>query len=218
MNNFKFIKSKLSLDEATGFIRQVVRSYFDFDEDGNIVGYTPYFGELTLKIKFLRYYTDYTFSDDPQEDYANICDLDVYEHCEHFSYAQFEGIVDAINHEVEVKREIYINSQNGMTRLLNSISNIVESIDVSKFDFEKANEFMSKFNKSDLNAKDIINTYLQSDEYKSEKEKQLTDVIDSKNVAITAMKNQMKQEIVNELKSDLQIARGASNKVVQMKG
>lgn len=218
MNNFKFIKSKLSLDEATDFIRQVVRSYFDFDEDGNIVGYTPYFGELTLKIKFLRYYTDYNFSDDPDEDYANICDLDIYEHCEHFSYTQFEVIVDAINHEVEVKREIYINSQNGMTRLLNSISNIVESIDTSKFDLEKANEFMGKFNKSDLNAKDIVNTYLQSDEYKSAKEKELNEVIDSKNEVIDAMKNQMKNEIVKELIDEFKIAKGAHDKVVQMKG
>ena len=218
MNNFKFIKSKLSLDEATDFISQVVRSYFNFDEDGNIVGYTPYFGELTLDIMFLKYYTDYKFSEDPNEDYVNICNLDFYEYCEHFSYAQFEKIVDAINLEVEAKREIYINSQNGITRLLNSISNIVESIDTSKFDLEKVNGFMGKFNKSDLNAKDIVNTYLQSDEYKSAKEKELNEVIDSKNEVIAAMKNQMKNEVVKELMGEFKIAKGAHDKVVQMKG
>lgn len=215
---FNIVKEKLTLSEATNFINEVVCAFFNYDDNGDIVGYTPYFGRIKLKIAFLKYYTDYKFSDDPAMDFDGISGFEIKDYYEDIDFIQFVEIDNAIQDEVNVNKKIYIENQNGFSKLMNELSSAVQAFNIPEFDFSELNKFMKKFDESGLNAKDIVNAYLQSDEYKSEKEKQLTDVIDSKNEVINAMKNQMKQEVMKELIDEFKIAKGAHDKVVQMKG
>ena len=125
---------------------------------------------------------------------------------------------NAIQDKVNTLKEIYVENQNGFSKLMNELTSTVQSLNIPEFDFAELNKFMKKFDESGLNAQELVNTYLQSDEYKSAKEKELNEVIDSKNEIITAMKNQMKNEVVKELMDEFKIVKGASSKVVQIKG
>ena len=217
---FNIVKKGLTLSEAASFINKVVTSFFNYDETGEPIGFTPYFGVVTLKIEFLKYYTDFNFSDNSENDYAEIANIrmkDMYD-SDKIDLVQFTEIYNAIQDEVNVKKQIYIQNQNGFSKLMNELTSVVQSLNIPEFDFAELNKFMKKFDESGLNAHELVNTYLQSDEYKSAKEKELNEVIDSKNEVITAMKNQMKNEVVKELIDEFKIAKGAHDKVVQIKG
>ena len=217
---FNIVKKGLTLSEAASFINKVVTSFFNYNETGEPIGFTPYFGVVTLKIEFLKYYTDFNFSDNSENDYAEIANIrmkDMYD-SDKIDLVQFTEIYNAIQDEVNVKKQIYIQNQNGFSKLMNELTSVVQSLNIPEFDFAELNKFMKKFDESGLNAKELVNTYLQSDEYKSTKEKELNEVIDSKNEVITAMKNQMKNEVIKELMDEFKIAKGAHDKVVQIKG
>lgn len=216
--NFNIVKEKLTLSEAVNFINEVVHDFFNYDGNGDIIGFTPYLGRVKLKIAFLKYYTDFEFSDDPEKDFEGICGLQIKDSYGDIDFIQFAEIDNAIQDEVNTLKKIYIENQNGFSKLMNELSSVVQSLNIPEFDFAELNKFMKKFDESGLNANELVNTYLQSDEYKSAKEKELNEVIDSKNEVINAMKNQMKNEVVKELRDDFKIAKGAHNKVVQMKG
>lgn len=216
--NFNIIKERLTLKESVNFINKVVHTFFDYDDNGDIVGFTPYLGRIQLKIEFLKYYTDYKFSDDPEKDFENICGFQIKNTYGKIDVIQFIEMDNAIQDEVNTLKKIYVENQNGFSKLMNELSSVVQSLNIPEFDFAELNKFMKKFDESGLNAQELVNTYLRSDEYKSAKEKELNEVIDSKNEVINAMKNQMKNEVIKELKDDFKIAKGAHDKVVQMKG
>lgn len=216
--NFNIIKERLTLKESVNFINKVVHTFFDYDDNGDIVGFTPYLGRIQLKIEFLKYYTDYKFSDDPEKDFENICGFQIKDTYGKIDVIQFIEMDNAIQDEVNTLKKIYVENQNGFSKLMNELSSVVQSLNIPEFDFAELNKFMKKFDESGLNAQELVNTYLRSDEYKSAKEKKLNEVIDSKNEVINAMKNQMKNEVIKELKDDFKIAKGAHDKVVQMKG
>ena len=216
--DFNIVKERLTLKESVDFINKVVHTFFDYDENGDIIGFTPYLGRIQLKVEFLKYYTDYKFSDDPEKDFESICGFQIKDSYGKIDFLQFIEIDNAIQDEVNVLKKVYVENQNGFSKLMNELTSVVRSFNIPEFDFAELDKFMKKFNESGLNAKELINTYLQSDEYKSAKEKELNEVIDSKNEVITAMKNQMKQEVVKELRDEIKIAKGVANKVVQIKG
>lgn len=215
---FDIVKERLTLKESVNFINKVVHTFFDYDDNGDIVGFTPYLGRIQLKIEFLKYYTDYKFSDDPEKDFENICGFQIKDTYGKIDVIQFIEMDNAIQDEVNTLKKIYVENQNGFSKLMNELSSVVQSLNIPEFDFAELNKFMKKFDESGLNAQELVNTYLRSDEYKSAKEKKLNEVIDSKNEVINAMKNQMKNEVIKELKDDFKIAKGAYDKVVQMKG
>ena len=202
--NFKIIKKKLTLEEVNNYVNSVVNAYFIYDDNNEIIGYTPYYGTLQEKIEFLKSYTDYNFEEDTAKMYEDICGLKIsdYYNSDKFDLIQFVEIRDAIHEEVNVKRTIFIDSQNGLNKLLNSINALVNKIDFSKLNMDEMNQFVQKFNKSDLNAESIIEAYVKSDSYKDNKEKELNNIIDSKNDIINGIKTQMKKEILDELIKD----------------
>lgn len=216
--NFNIVKERLTLKESVNFINKVVHTFFDHDDNGDIIGFTPYLGRIQLKIEFLKYYTDFKFSDDPEKDFEGICGFQIKDCYGKIDFIQFAEMDNAIQDKVNTLKEIYVENQNGFSKLMNELASIVQSLNIPEFDFAELNKFMKKFDESGLNAQELVNTYLQSDEYKSAKEKELNEVIDSKNEIITAMKNQMKNEVVKELMDEFKIAKGASSKVVQIKG
>ena len=202
--DFNIVKAKLTLEEVNDFVNSVVNAYFIYDDNNEIIGYTPYYGTLQEKIEFLKSYTDYNFEEDTAKMYEDICGLKIsdYYNSDKFDLIQFVEIRDAIHEEVNVKRTIFIDSQNGLNKLLNSINALVNKIDFSKLNMDEMNQFVQKFNKSDLNAESIIEAYVKSDSYKDNKEKELNNIIDSKNDIINGIKTQMKKEILDELIKD----------------
>lgn len=210
--NFKIIKKKLTLEEVNNYVNSVVNAYFVYDDNNEIIGYTPYYGTLQEKIEFLKSYTDYNFEEDTAKMYEDICGLKIsdYYNSDKFDLIQFVEIRDAIHEEVNVKRTIFIDSQNGLNKLLNSINALVNKIDFSKLNMDEMNQFVQKFNKSDLNAESIIEAYVKSDSYKDNKEKELNNIIDSKNDIINGIKTQMKKEILDELIKDSKAKNKAS--------
>ena len=214
---FNIVKKRLTLKESVNFINKVVRTFFDYDDNGDIIGFTPYLGRIQLKIEFLKYYTDFKFSDNPEKDFEGICGFQIKDCYGKIDFIQFAEMDNAIQDKVNTLKEIYVENQNGFSKLMNELTSTVQSLNIPEFDFAELNKFMKKFDESGLNAQELVNTYLQSDEYKSAKEKELNEVIDSKNEVITAMKNQMKNEVVKELIDEFKIVKGAHDKVVQMK-
>ena len=210
--NFKIIKKKLTLEEVNNYVNSVVNAYFVYDDNNEIIGYTPYYGTLQEKIEFLKAYTDYNFEEDTAKMYQDICGLKIsdYYNSDKFDLIQFVEIRDAIHEEVNVKRTIFIDSQNGLNKLLNSINALVNKIDFSKLNMDEMNQFVQKFNKSDLNAESIVEAYVKSDSYKDNKEKELNNIIDSKNDIINGIKTQMKKEILDELIKDSKAKNKAS--------
>ena len=210
--NFKIIKKKLTLEEVNNYVNSVVNAYFIYDDNNEIIGYTPYYGTLQEKIEFLKSYTDYNFEEDTAKMYEDICGLKIsdYYNSDKFDLIQFVEIRDAIHEEVNVKRTIFIDSQNGLNKLLNSINALVNKIDFSKLNMDEMNQFVQKFNKSNLNAESIVEAYVKSDSYKDNKEKELNNIIDSKNDIINGIKTQMKKEILDELIKDSKAKNKAS--------
>ena len=210
--NFKIIKKKLTLEEVNDFVNSVVNAYFIYDDNNEIIGYTPYYGTLQEKIEFLKSYTDYNFEEDTAKMYEDICGLKIsdYYNSDKLDLIQFVEIRDAIHEEVNVKRTIFIDSQNGLNKLLNSINALVNKIDFSKLNMDEMNQFVQKFNKSNLNAESIVEAYVKSDSYKDNKEKELNNIIDSKNDIINGIKTQMKKEILDELIKDSKAKNKAS--------
>lgn len=210
--DFNIVKAKLTLEEVNDFVNSVVNAYFIYDDNNEIIGYTPYYGTLQEKIEFLKSYTDYNFEEDTAKMYEDICGLKIsdYYNSDKFDLIQFVEIRDAIHEEVNVKRTIFIDSQNGLNKLLNSINALVNKIDFSKLNMDEMNQFVQKFNKSDLNAESIIEAYVKSDSYKDNKEKELNNIIDSKNDIINGIKTQMKKEILDELIKDSKAKNKAS--------
>lgn len=216
--DFNIVKERLTLKESVEFINKVVHTFFNYNDNGDITGFTPYLGRIQLKIEFLKYYTDFEFSDDPKKDFEGMCSLQIKDYFGKIDFIQFAEIDNAIQDEVNTLKKVYVENQNGFSKLMNELTSIIQSLNIPEFDFAELNKFMKKFDESGLNAQELVNTYLQSDEYKTAKEKELNEVIDSKNEVITAMKNQMKNEVIKELKDEIKIAKGVSNKVVQIKG
>ena len=210
--DFNIVKAKLTLEEVNDFVNSVVNAYFIYDDNNEIIGYTPYYGTLQEKIEFLKSYTDYNFEEDTAKMYEDICGLKIsdYYNSDKLDLIQFVEIRDAIHEEVNVKRTIFIDSQNGLNKLLNSINALVNKIDFSKLNMDEMNQFVQKFNKSDLNAESIIEAYVKSDSYKDNKEKELNNIIDSKNDIINGIKTQMKKEILDELIKDSKAKNKAS--------
>ena len=210
--DFNIVKAKLTLEEVNDFVNSVVNAYFIYDDNNEIIGYTPYYGTLQEKIEFLKSYTDYNFEEDTAKMYEDICGLKIsdYYNSDKFDLIQFVEIRDAIHEEVNVKRTIFIDSQNGLNKLLNSINALVNKIDFSKLNMDEMNQFVQKFNKSDLNAESIIEAYVKSDSYKDNKEKELNNIIDSKNDIINGIKTQTKKEILDELIKDSKAKNKAS--------
>lgn len=210
--DFNIVKAKLTLEEVNDFVNSVVNAYFIYDDNNEIIGYTPYYGTLQEKIEFLKSYTDYNFEEDTAKMYEDICGIKIsdYYNSDKFDLIQFVEIRDAIHEEVNVKRTIFIDSQNGLNKLLNSINALVNKIDFSKLNMDEMNQFVQKFNKSDLNAESIIEAYVKSDSYKDNKEKELNNIIDSKNDIINGIKTQMKKEILDELIKDSKAKNKAS--------
>ena len=165
MNNLKIIKNKLTIDESVQFINTVVHAFFSYDENGEVINYTPYLGKIALKSNFIKYYTDYNYSDDSDKVYDDICNVNIKDYYEDISLVQYLEIEASIYEKVSVIRDNYINSQNGITRLLNSISDVLDSINISDLDFKKIENFMSKFDESGINARSIVDAYLNSNQY-----------------------------------------------------
>lgn len=180
----EIVKKTLSLEEVIKFTEEVVSDFFDYNNEGEIISYVPYLGKLKMKLSFLKYYTDYEFSD-TEKDYQYVSIFVPEDYFDKINFLQYLEMRDSIINEVKVRKQIYINSQNGLNKLLNTITSLV-----SKFDVNSMNEFMEKYGKSDLSAQGIVDAYLKSEHYQNDKEKELNEIIDAKNEIIENMKKQ----------------------------
>lgn len=177
MKDFKVIKNRLTIKETISFIGEVVSSYFDVDEDTGEKTYEPYLGNLALKNAFLKYYTDFEFSDDVEENYEVIgtLDIDDYDYTSKVSNIQFKEMKDAITKEVEYGKELLMKEQTDeLAKFLKVLTKKVSEFKVPKINASQLNKAIKKFNESENFVEDIVKEYLKSDVH-SEKDKELID-------------------------------------------
>lgn len=197
---FNIVNKTLSIENVIRFINEVVDAYFTKDENGEIVSYEHYLGELAFKNAFLKYYTDYEHSGNTDDDYLNISDFNVnmfvYEETDHtFNLVQYKDIITSIEKQVSVKKKIFIDSQNGITKFINTLTNKINEFNI---DTSITQEFMKKFSESDFSAKSIMDEYLKSETH----DKKVINLLNSKNEQISMLKNQVKSEVVKDLKNE----------------
>ena len=197
---FNIVNKTLSIENVIRFINEVVDGYFTKDENGEIVAYEHYLGELAFKNAFLKYYTDYEHTGDTEKDYLNISDFNVemfvYEETDHtFNLTQYNDIVRSIEEHVKIKTKLFIDSQNGITKLVNTLTNKINEFNI---DTSITQEFMKKFSESDFSAKSIMDEYLKSETH----DKKVINLLNSKNEQISMLKNQVKSEVVKDLKNE----------------
>lgn len=183
MNNFNIIKTKLTFHEALSFIHDVIYAYFDVDENGNDI-YTPYIGELGLRQAFLKYYTDYEFSDTIEDDYATIAFFNMDSVRNLVEDDQLDILISAINSEVEHKKVIIQNRKNDeLSNFLRVLTDKVDSIHIPNIDEEKLNTLFQSIEDNGLNADSIVNAYLKSDFH----DKNTQEILDAKNEKIISL-------------------------------
>ena len=120
----------------------------------------------------------------------------VYEETDHtFNLVQYKDIITSIDKQVAVRRKIFIESQNGITKFVNTLTNKINEFNI---DTSITQEFMKKFSESDFSAKSIMDEYLKSETH----DKKVINLLNSKNEQISMLKNQVKSEVVRDLKNE----------------
>lgn len=219
--SFKIVKNKLSLKESIDFIEMIVSSYFIEGEDGNLK-YEPYAGILGEKTAFLKYYTDYQFSDDTDEDYALICSLDVEDYIKPVNrnmYTQYYELMKAVKEKVKYKKQCLLKEQtDGVYHLLTALSNKIKEFNIPDINVNDLNTFIQKFNSTDFSSDSVVKAFLNSDYHK----KQEAELLDTKNKIIEQMENGMEERIMKRLAESRNVINmintTASNKTTSKSG
>lgn len=147
----KITKKRLSFKEAISFIENVVEGSFIVDEETGETSYDAYIGQLALKSAFLKYYTDYTFPEDMEENYLELISFDINSHLYEILESQYQDILSAIQSEISFRKEKILKEQTDeFSKLLRLVSTKISSIDLSELDFKAISEYINKLNESDL--------------------------------------------------------------------
>lgn len=159
---FNITKNSLTFKESLDFINEVIDSYFDMDDNGELI-YMPFIGNIGLTNAFLKYYTDYKFNDDIEKDYQFVCTISPYNYLKEINENQFLSLEDAIEKEVGLKVKQLENTRTDLiSQFLKAVIDKVNSIEIPNIDEDTLHNIINMLD-SGIDEHKIVDAYLKSD-------------------------------------------------------
>lgn len=183
---FNITKNSLTFKESLDFINEVVDSYFDTDDNGELI-YMPFIGDIGLINAFLKYYTDYKFNDDVEKDYQFVCTISPYNYLKEINENQFLSLEDAIEKEVCLKVKQLENTRTDLiSQLLKVVIDKVNSIEIPNIDEDTLHKIVDMLN-GGFDENKIVEAYLKSDFH----DKKTRELLDEKNKKIVELESKI---------------------------
>lgn len=186
---FNIIKNSLTFKESLDFINEVVDSYFDTDDNGELI-YMPFIGDIGLTNAFLKYYTDYKFNDDIEKDYQFVCTISPYNYLKEINENQFLSLEEAIEKEVDLKVKQLENSRTDLiSQFLKVVIDKVNSIEIPNIDEDTLRKIINMLD-GGIDENKIVDAYLKSDFH----DKKTQVLLDEKNKKIVELESKINKD------------------------
>lgn len=176
------IKENISFADKINAIEYIVVSYFSFDEDEYINDYTPYFCEIATMEAYAKYFFEGLEFDEGEYIYSSISEDDEVtdlikkfrkENSDIISFVK-ENVIDKVDFMKQKYLNDLSNKKDSLSNLLDALSTGITSF-LDQLKPNEINEFMKKFNESELTADNLVNSFLQSD-YRKKKDEEVLEV------------------------------------------
>lgn len=186
---FNIIKNSLTFKESLDFINEVVDSYFDMDDNGELI-YIPFIGDIGLTNAFLKYYTDYKFNDDIEKDYQFVCTISPYNYLKEINENQFLSLEEAITKEVDLRVKQLENSRIDLiSQFLKVVIDKVNSIEIPNIDENTLHKIINLLD-GGIDENKIVDAYLKSDFH----DKKTHELLDEKNKKIIELESKISKD------------------------
>ena len=152
------IKNQLTFAESMQFVNGVINSVFTQDEEGNDTDYSPASLYPLIQSTFVEMYTDYVFTDNFDENFANYISLNIDGFCFDvnglaFNRNQYDGMLKAIEDGIEFRKQKMLQKNIKITSVLdeeiikfaNVLAEVVQQIPKG-LDISSIQPFMDKIN------------------------------------------------------------------------
>lgn len=168
----KVIKNKLSFEEYTRFINNVIYTIFTFDDNNSPTSYMPELNAFALRLEFAKAYMGYDSTDkDIDTLFDDVISINMYEHNdEGLVYEQFSSMISVINSKIDFLKQQLLNQskKDSLSELLDSITSVVNNMNekLKDVDTSNVNELINGFIKisgkmDNLSEKQIIDSVLK---------------------------------------------------------
>lgn len=226
-NNFK-VKENITFEDKANAIEYISNSLFDFDEEGEIIDYSPYYVEPAQVCAILNYFVDGIEFENGESIYdVAVADKEVNEIVNQFflkpttvknpklTYQQeiMKFVMSHVVEKVEYMKQKAIHAPSyrkdmvgeALVDLINVLSSKAEELNVSE-----ANKFIEKYNSPDKSMEDIAKQFMKEEFEKrtAELENANTQPIDKPDNEEKAIKNEKMREM---LKRAMEIHETAEN-------
>lgn len=226
-NNFK-VKENITFEDKANAIEYISNSLFDFDEEGEIIDYSPYYVEPAQVCAILNYFVDGIEFENGESIYdVAVADKEVNEIVNQFflkpttvknpklTYQQevMKFVMSHVVEKVEYMKQKSIHAPSyrkdmvgeALVDLINVLSSKAEELNVSE-----ANKFIEKYNSPDKSMEDIAKQFMKEEFEKrtAELENANTQPIDKPDNEEKAIKNEKMREM---LKRAMEIHETAEN-------
>ena len=186
---FNITKNSLTFKESLDFINEVIDSYFDMDDNGELI-YMPFIGDIGLTNAFLKYYTDYKFNDDIEKDYQFVCTISPYNYLKEINENQFLSLEEAITKEVDLKLKQLENTRTDLiSQLLKVVIGKVNSIEIPNIDEDTLHKIVDMLN-GGFDENKIVEAYLKSDFH----DKKTQELLEEKNKKIVELESKINKD------------------------
>lgn len=226
-NNFK-VKENITFEDKANAIEYISNSLFDFDEEGEIIDYSPYYVEPAQVCAILNYFVDGIEFENGESIYdIAVADKEVNEIVNQFflkpttvknpklTYQQevMKFVMSHVVEKVEYMKQKAIHAPSyrkdmvgeALVDLINVLSSKAEELNVSE-----ANKFIEKYNSPDKSMEDIAKQFMKEEFEKrtAELENANTQPINKPDNEEKATKNEKMRET---LKRAMEIHETAEN-------
>lgn len=186
---FNITKNSLTFRESLDFINEVVDSYFDEDENGELI-YMPFIGIIGFTNAFLKYYTDYKFNDDIEKDYQFVCTISPYDYIKEINETQFLSLEEAIEKEVDLKVKQLENTRTDLiSQFLKVVIDKVNSIEIPNIDEDTLHKIINMLD-GGIDEHKIVDAYLKSDFH----DKKTQELLTEKNKKIVELESKINKD------------------------
>lgn len=226
-NNFK-VKENITFEDKANAIEYICISLFDFDEEGDIIDYSPYYIEPAQVCAILNYFVEGIEFENGESIYdVAVADKEVNDVVNQFflkpttaknsklTYQQevMKFVMSHVVEKVEYMKQKAIHAPSyrkdmvgeAIVELINVLSSKAEELNVSE-----ANKFIEKYNSPDKSMEDIAKQFMKEEFEKrtAELENANTQPIDKPDNEEKAIKNEKMREM---LKRAMEIHETAEN-------
>ena len=190
------MKKTLTFSETFEMINYVCETVIDFDNKTGKYQYLPELFDYAYRASILRFYYEENIDQlDLETSYQKCMELDIKKVRSEVNRSQLDGIYKSICEKIEYKKsEIHkenINIVSELDSIVPFINEILITINdkLGKIDTKKINKLLSS-----LNAKTLIQEYLDSDRYSGN----TASIIDQKNKKIEELKEKLIEKDENK--------------------